>query len=436
MFGHLPLKLHVRGSLLSNRFCGPLIVRSTVVLVISLGCWLDFWLAFWFVFSCSWSLLDSFTILCFFGCFSLSSAWCSSVCPFSGPTAWLPACALGMTTPLWIFRLAIRDLCRPVDFLTSRVAHLETVLEERPQIDWLCWLRSVIYPVESGYYGSRLCQAEEGHPPLPQHLVLFVPGRVVSGVVLPCGLVLDLPPLSQSLFLILIGWSSVLLASLVPFGFKQRTSWPTSWIFLVLHRRLCCWAHCGWISHNYRVGLVLCWRLSPSPSMLPMQKSVIPFAEAGEPGLLILSVPAEISASSQDSDCFAIPVMSRNGGFLICVLRGVFSEDVLFDCLWGDHASHVIGPSNRVPVQLHEAKCTGSTSARWCAKGIQWIHRTCSRHVQRWLRSGTLTCSPLKVSWWPMTTMDESVTLYRFSRIIRQHGFWMVFACRQLRATN
>lgn len=67
--------------------------------------------------------------------------------------------------------------------------------------------------------------------------------------------------------------------------------------------------------------------------MLPMQKSVTPFAEAGEPGLLILSVPAEISASSQDSDCFAIPVMSRNGGFLICVLRGVFSEDVLFDCL-------------------------------------------------------------------------------------------------------
>ena len=98
MFGHLPVKLHVRGSLLSNRFCGPLLVRSTVVLVISLGCWLDFRLAFWFVFSCSWSLLDSFTVLCFFGCFSLSSAWCSSVCP-----AWLPACALGLTTPLWIF---------------------------------------------------------------------------------------------------------------------------------------------------------------------------------------------------------------------------------------------------------------------------------------------------------------------------------------------
>ena len=85
-----------------------------------------------------------------------------------------------------------------------------------------------------------------------------------------------------------------------------------------------------------------------------MEKSLISFAEAGEPGLLIVSVPAEFSASSQEQDCFVIPVLNRSGGLLICVPRGVFSEDVLIDCLSGDDASHVIGPSKGVSVQLHE----------------------------------------------------------------------------------
>ena len=85
-----------------------------------------------------------------------------------------------------------------------------------------------------------------------------------------------------------------------------------------------------------------------------MEKSLISFAEAGEPGLLIVSVPAEFSASSQEQDCFVIPVLNRSGGLLICVPRGVFSEDVLIDCLSGDDVSHVIGPSKGVSVQLHE----------------------------------------------------------------------------------
>ena len=81
---------------------------------------------------------------------------------------------------------------------------------------------------------------------------------------------------------------------------------------------------------------------------------MIAFADAGEPGLLVLTVPAEFSASPQDCDCFAIPVMSRNGGFLVCVPRGAFSEDVLIDCLAGEDASLIIGPSKGVSVQLHE----------------------------------------------------------------------------------
>ena len=81
---------------------------------------------------------------------------------------------------------------------------------------------------------------------------------------------------------------------------------------------------------------------------------MITFAEAGEPGLLILCVPAEFSASSSDSECFAIPVMSRNNGFLLCIPRGVVSEDVLIDCMSGDDPNSVLGPSKGIPVQLQE----------------------------------------------------------------------------------
>ena len=81
---------------------------------------------------------------------------------------------------------------------------------------------------------------------------------------------------------------------------------------------------------------------------------MIAFAEAGDPVLLIAKVPAEFSDAAHDLECFAIPVMSRNNGLLLCVPRGVFSEDVLIDCLSGDDVLHVIGPSKGIPVQLHE----------------------------------------------------------------------------------
>ena len=81
---------------------------------------------------------------------------------------------------------------------------------------------------------------------------------------------------------------------------------------------------------------------------------MISFAEAGDPVLLILSVPAEFAATGSDTDCFAIPVLSRQGGFLLCVPRGVLSEDALIDCLSGEDASHVLGPSKGIAVQLHE----------------------------------------------------------------------------------
>ena len=68
--------------------------------------------------------------------------------------------------------LALRTLCRRVDFLTSRVVHLETLLEERPEVGWVV-LTEESFPLESGYFGSRLCEVENGPPPVPEHLLEF-----------------------------------------------------------------------------------------------------------------------------------------------------------------------------------------------------------------------------------------------------------------------
>ena len=124
------------------------------------------------MFSLCCVLLDFVTVPSYFGCFLLI--------PRRGPFLLLDhSPAFGVTcmgtrpdnSPV-DFQLAIRDLSRRVDFLVSRVAHLETLLEERPEVGWVV-LTEECPPVECGIYGSRLCEAEEGPPPLPQRLLDF-----------------------------------------------------------------------------------------------------------------------------------------------------------------------------------------------------------------------------------------------------------------------
>ena len=139
------------------------------------------------------------------------------------------------TTPL-DFQLAIRALCRRVDFLTSRLSHLETLLEERPQVGCVV-VTEESYPVESGVYPDRLCQTEEGPPELPQSLLDFaypliagpgvqeratrvVLGVVVFGVVWPSAPTLDFLPWPRLPCLTLHGLCSELLVSPGLFGFN------------------------------------------------------------------------------------------------------------------------------------------------------------------------------------------------------------------------
>ena len=81
---------------------------------------------------------------------------------------------------------------------------------------------------------------------------------------------------------------------------------------------------------------------------------MIQFADSGGPSLLILTVPSDVSFSGEVTECFAIPVLKRSGGFLVNVPRGVISEDVLIDALSGEDSESILGPSKGAEFSLHE----------------------------------------------------------------------------------
>ena len=93
---------------------------------------------------------------------------------------------------------------------------------------------------------------------------------------------------------------------------------------------------------------------------MQMEKSMIAFADKGEPSLLVLSVPEESGEGGKASECFAVPVMSRSNGLLLAVPRGCFSEELLVDMMSGEDPSAMIGPSKGVTVSLCEEGMDGS----------------------------------------------------------------------------
>jgi len=61
-----------------------------------------------------------------------------------------------------------------------------------------------------------------------------------------------------------------------------------------------------------------------------------------------------ISADGSEITCFALPVKFRAGGILLCVLRGVFSEEALIQALSGEDPTNLLGPSKLLEVPLVE----------------------------------------------------------------------------------
>ncbi len=81
---------------------------------------------------------------------------------------------------------------------------------------------------------------------------------------------------------------------------------------------------------------------------------MIAFADRGEPSLLVLSVPEENGEGGRASRCFAVPVLSRTGGLLLCIPRGCLSEELLVDMMTTDDTTALIGPSKGITVSLVE----------------------------------------------------------------------------------
>ena len=84
-----------------------------------------------------------------------------------------------------------------------------------------------------------------------------------------------------------------------------------------------------------------------------MEKSAIAFASHGDPGLLIFTIPEEFGAGGVAQETFAIPIVSREGGLILCVPNGVLSEEARISAMNSDDTA-LLGPSKVFPVALCE----------------------------------------------------------------------------------
>lgn len=87
---------------------------------------------------------------------------------------------------------------------------------------------------------------------------------------------------------------------------------------------------------------------------------MIQFAEKAEPTLLVISIAEEFGEGGSSSELFAIPVLSRANGFLVCIPRGGFSEELLVDAMANSEGETVLGPSKGITVNLVEEADDGS----------------------------------------------------------------------------
>ena len=93
--------------------------------------------------------------------------------------------------------------------------------------------------------------------------------------------------------------------------------------------------------------------------MPEMEKENIKFAAAGEPRLLLLDVPETLSMTGEALLAYAIPVMGRDGGFMLAIPVDAFSDAALADGSTADDVAEV-GPSKKLSAPLVEETDDGS----------------------------------------------------------------------------
>ena len=79
----------------------------------------------------------------------------------------------------------------------------------------------------------------------------------------------------------------------------------------------------------------------------------------GVPSLLLFHVPDSISSDGAEQVCFAIPMKFRRDGLLLCIPRGVVSEEALIQALSNDDGTSLVGPSKLLELALVEENENG-----------------------------------------------------------------------------
>lgn len=60
-----------------------------------------------------------------------------------------------------------------------------------------------------------------------------------------------------------------------------------------------------------------------------MEKAQLRYGESGEPSLLVLHVPSSLAKGGVEKLVYALPILSREGGFLLAVPLQTFEDSVL-----------------------------------------------------------------------------------------------------------
>lgn len=72
-----------------------------------------------------------------------------------------------------------------------------------------------------------------------------------------------------------------------------------------------------------------------------------------DPNLLVFSIPSEVSKTGGNLQVFAIPVLQRDGGFLVALPVESFSNEALETAAHADE-HELLGPSHTCVAQLSE----------------------------------------------------------------------------------
>ena len=86
----------------------------------------------------------------------------------------------------------------------------------------------------------------------------------------------------------------------------------------------------------------------------------IAFASQGEASLLVFRCPEELSQNGSEVECYALAILPRTNGMLLCLPRNVISEEAMIAAL-GAGEEGLLGPTKLIQAPLCEESEDGTT---------------------------------------------------------------------------